>query len=146
MATFFLTIVVGVVIFQLTFRSGWLNFSSGKRITREKRENLSTVVFYIKSATRGRAYGRREVAKILREAILTQSFARAGFPVDWIATPNGDNAVAQILRSKNSSELGIVFELPELSTRSRTASTTKGHDYLSYLARALSLIENKNNN
>ncbi len=102
------------------------------------------MVFLIENASKGRAYGRREIAKILRESLLTHAFGQGGFPVDWIATPNGDGAISKILRSKNSSELQPVFELPDLTTRSKVlTSALNDGNYLDNLTRSLLLIEDK---
>jgi hypothetical protein len=144
--TFFLLVAVSVLIVQLARRSVGFGFFPGSANGShgQKSEGVSKMVFLIENASKSRAYGRREIAKILRESLLTQAFGQKGFPVDWIATPNGDGAIDKILRSKNNSELQLVFDLPDVTTRSKVlTSASNDGGYLDVLARSLSMIEGK---
>jgi hypothetical protein len=142
---FFLLIAVCVLISQLASRSVRFDFfpRTKNRLLGPSARSTSKISFLVENASKGRAYGRREIAKILRESLLTREFGQEGFPLDWIASANGDDAVNKILRSKDCTELTPVFVLPERSIGAKPLTSSNDRNYLYNLARAISLIEDK---
>lgn len=156
LSSFFLLIAILVVVRAMWIDSaGSLGISSSKSAKRGSSPtwtygNMSRTVSSVRNSANGSLYGRRQVAQILREALLSKYIGRSFFPANWIATSNGDKAVEEILRSKNSIELVEVFEPNELSDsdgrlfaslRRRRDSSVEREAYLLKLDKALSLIE-----
>jgi hypothetical protein len=145
---FFLLIAISVIIMELFARFGFSSIFAARRRSRNAKglDDLSQMTFYVKDASRGKPYGRREIAKILREALLTQTLGFERFPRSSIATAGGDQAIAQILKSRDSFELYDVFLLPEISKEDSSSSihSFRRQDYLSKISRALLLFEDEN--
>lgn len=142
-AAFFLLIAVSVLSLELLLRSGafaYLVSGLRGRPPRGFKDNLSKMAFYVRLASRSRSYGFREVALVLREALLTEELGSGNYPPDWIATPNGDGALAKLLTRENSSDLMEILRIPEMSSEAPMARMNRAY-YFSKLGRALSLIE-----
>jgi hypothetical protein len=109
-------------------------------------DNLSRIAFNVRNAAEGSAYSRREVAQVLREALLSENLGRGNFPTNWVATADGNPAVENILTTRNTPELAEILEPPDWASSFGSSEIRKGSkirraEYLSKLEKALNLIE-----
>jgi hypothetical protein len=137
----FLLIAILVVSRDLWKASSKFGFALIRRPSAHdaKQDNLSRAAFNVKNAIGGSPYNRREVAEILREALLRKYHDTRSFPTSWIATEYGNQAIVSILKSKASEDLVDTFSLPDITGKRKSPKDKE--QYLSKLDKALRLIE-----
>lgn len=141
----FMLVGISIASLELFSRSSGLEFllNTRKSKTSKLNDDLSRMAFYLKGGARGRSYGRKEVAKILREAMFTKYYGFENYPRSWIATSNGDDAIREILRSKNAYDLLDIFVVPEDKDDEVKISRKSKSGYLPRLTKALTLIDDR---
>jgi hypothetical protein len=131
-----------------------VKFGDGEEDRNALVDSFSKMTFLVKNASSDSSYSKTQIAEILREALLNQYYGYGTFPMTWIATRDGDQAIQSILKSKNSQELMDVFEIPDrFSARSGMVwifdslfnygyKKKRSKSYIKKIESALSLLQN----
>lgn len=142
LASLFVSLGVLLILFQLWKDVIDLDFIFKFRAKKDPivHDNLSRAAFVVRNASEGSNYGRRELAAVIREALLNKYFSNS-FPIVWIATKVGDGAIMEILKTNHASDLMEAFSLPELDSQKQSGDKK---EYLSKLERALAFASGRN--
>ncbi len=99
----------------------------------------------LKLATQYSSYSRREIATILREALLNKYSETKDYPTLWIYTDTGTAAIEQILGKENGDLIEIVEPSDRFSKAPRRGLRGRRQDshYFSKLDRVLRLVESE---
>ncbi|MGI0090324.1 MAG: hypothetical protein ACREBS_01320 [Nitrososphaerales archaeon] len=126
---------------------GWRMRSAGREKGEHERQtgDFAGVSLYLKGALEGSDSSRREVATILREALLDKYAESKDYPVHWIYTDGGRDAIAGILGI--NSDLIDVLEPPSKpltpARRKFRRKQQQDFEYKWKLQRVLSLVETR---
>ena len=146
-------VALGIVLFLLLITSSlviqdiWKSSEETKqRMLGEELEyryhagQFESVVRSLKMATKYSPWSRREIAFVLREALLNKYAESKDYPAHWIYTESGRDTILQILGPSNGDLLDILEPSDKPPIRNFLRSR-QDHLYLPRLRRALHLVE-----